>query len=144
MLNPKFETNSNKAMIDSRLFDDWNVVKKNLQQKESVKYFKERQVWWCSIGQNLGSESYGKGKTFTRPVLIYKKFSGELFLGLPVTSKMKQGSWYVSIKHKGQDITVLYNQARIYDKKRLVDRFGEIDDTDYAKIKTGFMSLYCA
>src|SRR3989344_4883807 len=129
-------------MIDLKIFDDWNIVKKRLQQKESVRFFRERQIWWCSIGQNLGSESYGKGKTFTRPVLIFRKLSGDLFLGLPVTSKIKQGSWYANIRHRGQEITVLFNQVRIYDKKRLMDRFGEIDDADYAKIKTGFMSLY--
>ena len=127
-----------------KLFDSWNIIKKNLQERHSVKFFKERQIWWCSIGQNLGSESYGKGKTFTRPVLVFKKLSGELFLGLPITSKIKQGTWYVSMRHKGQDMTVLFNQARVFDKKRLVDRFGEVDDADFDKIKTGFQSLYCS
>lgn len=131
-------------MMDIKLFDQWNSVKKSLQQNDRVRFFKQRQIWWCSIGQNLGSESYGKGKTFTRPVLIFKKLSGELFLGVPVTSKIKSGSWYVAIRHKGQDITMLLNQTRIYDKKRLVDRFGEVDDADFAKIKTGFQNLYSA
>src|SRR3989338_425312 len=121
-------------IIDLKVFDDWNTIKKKLQEKERVKFFRQGQIWWCSIGQNLGAESYGKGQTFTRPVLIFKKLSSELFLGLPIISKIKEGSWYVAIRHKGQNITVLLNQARIYDKKRLVDRFGEIDDADFAKI----------
>lgn len=131
-------------MVDLKLFDEWNVVKKRLQQQDRVKFFKQRQIWWCSIGQNLGSESYGKGRTFTRPVLIFKKLSGELFLGLPLTSKIKQGSWYVSMRHKGNEVTVLLNQARLYDKKRLVYRFGEVDDADYDRIKKGFSDLYCS
>ena len=117
-------------MIDFNLFDEWNIVKKKLQQKDGVKFFRERQIWWCGVGQNLGSEIYGKGVTFTRPVLVYKKLSGETFLGLPMTSKAKQGSWYVTICHRSRSITVLLNQAKIYDKKRLIDRFGEIDDAD--------------
>ena len=128
---------------DLELFDEWNIVKKKLQQRHTVKFFRERQVWWCSIGQNLGSESYGKGKTFTRPVLIFKKLSGEMFLGLPITSRAKQGSWFVPIRHKGQEITILLNQTRVYDKKRLIDRFGEVDDADFDKINIGFRSLYC-
>jgi mRNA interferase MazF len=131
-------------MLDLRLFDSWNVVKKSLQQRDRVKFFKEGQIWWCGVGQNLGSESYGKGKTFTRPVLVFKKLSGDIFLGFPLTSKVKQGSWYMAIRHQSKDVTILFHQARIFDKKRLVDRLGEIDDADFAKIKTGFTNLYCS
>jgi mRNA interferase MazF len=131
-------------MVEIKLFDDWNIVKKSLQQKDKVDFFKERQIWWCSIGQNLGSESYGKGMTFTRPVLVFRKLSSDIFLGLPLTSKIKQGSWYMVIRHQAKDVTVLYHQARILDKKRLVGSLGEVDDADFAKIKTGFVNLYCA
>ena len=131
-------------MLDLKLFDDWNIIKKGLEQNYRVEFFKERQIWWCSIGQNLGSESYGKGRTFTRPVLIFKKLSSHIFLGLPLTTKIKQGSWYVVIRHQSKDVTVLYHQARIFDKKRLVDSLGEVDDADFAKIKKGFTSLYCS
>ncbi len=130
-------------MVDVQLFDAWNIVKKSLEQKDKVEFFKERQIWWCSVGQNLGSESYGKGRTFTRPVLVFKKLSGNIFLGLPLTTKIKQGSWYMVIRHQTREVTVLYHQARIFDKKRLVDSLGEIDDADFAKIKTGFANLYC-
>ena len=61
---------------------------------------------------------------------------------MPLTSKTKQGSWYVTIKHRGREITALLNQIRIYDKKRLLDRFGEIDDEDFRRIKAGFSSFY--
>lgn len=74
-------------MINLEFFDNWNEIKKQLHQKEKeVKFFKERQIWWCSIGQNLGSESYGKGLTFTRPILVYKKLSERIFLGTPLTT----------------------------------------------------------
>ncbi|OGG87391.1 hypothetical protein A3B87_00770 [Candidatus Kuenenbacteria bacterium RIFCSPHIGHO2_02_FULL_39_13] len=132
-------------MIDLITFDHWNEVKKKLHQKEKeVEFFKERQIWWCSIGQNLGSESYGKGATFSRPVLIFKKLSQRTFLGIPLTSKTKPGSWYVTIRHRSREITALLNQIRIYDKKRLANRFGEIDDEDFRRIKAGFSAFYCS
>jgi len=131
-------------MIDLIIFDHWNNVKKKLHQKgKEVEFFKEKQIWWCSIGQNLGSESYGKGVTFSRPVLVFKKLSERTFLGIPLTSKTKQGSWYVTIKHRGQEITALLNQIRIYDKKRLSNRLGEIDNEDFRRVKTGFSAFYC-
>lgn len=134
-----------EGIIDLSLFDSWNKIKKGLHQKEKeVEFFRERQIWWCAIGQNIGSESYGKGLTFTRPILIYRKLSDRIFLGIPLTSKKKIGTWYVTIKQKDKEITTQFNQVRIYDKKRLRNKMGEIDDADFAKIKQGFESLYCS
>ena len=129
-------------MADARAFDQWNIVKKSLQQRDKLEFFNERQIWWCNIGQNLGSEVYGKGETFTRPVLIYKKLSRELFLALPLSTKIKRGTWYVSIRFHRQTVAVLLNQARILDKKRLVARLGQVSGGNFLKTKTGFNNLF--
>jgi mRNA interferase MazF len=124
-------------------FDQWNEVQKALEQKERQGFFKERQIWWCAIGRNIGWEIYGKGSLFSRPVLIYKKLSQDIFLGLPLSTQVKKGgSWYIKISHRGQNITVLLNQARVFDKKRLLDRYGEINDKDFLRIKDSFSLLY--
>ena len=54
-------------------YDQWNNVKKELANREEKFFFKEGEIWWVSLGQNLGTESYGKGDTFRRPVLVIKK-----------------------------------------------------------------------
>ena len=123
-------------------FDKWNEIKKRLQKNVKVRYFRERQVWWCSVGQNIGSETFGKGETFTRPVIIFRKFSRELFLGIPLTSKDKSGSWYHGFSHKGKKTTAMLHQIRVMDKKRLIDRFGELDDSDFSKISEALINLY--
>gem|GEM_PF-6410142 len=46
--------------VNPKQFDDWNILKKEIQGKESDIYFKESDIWWVSIGQNIKSESYGK------------------------------------------------------------------------------------
>ena len=33
----------------------------------------EREIWICHIGQNIGTEQYGKGEKFTRNLLDYKE-----------------------------------------------------------------------
>lgn len=38
-------------------------------------YFKERQIWWASIGQNIGVEANGKNKKYERPVIILKNLT---------------------------------------------------------------------
>lgn len=55
--------------------DRWNEVKKKLQFRSRTPYFKQGEIWWVSVGLNLGSESYGKGVMFRRPVLVLKKLS---------------------------------------------------------------------
>jgi hypothetical protein len=93
---------------------------------------------------NVGEESYGKGNGFARPVLIFKKFSGNSFLGLPLTSKEKNGNWYAPVNMGGDISWVMLNQARIFDKNRLVELIGDIKLEDFENVKKKFHDLYCS
>ena len=61
--------------MDYDVFDDWNIIKKDVHSSDKNKslFFNEKEVWWVTIGINIGLEIYGKGSSFTRPVLILKK-----------------------------------------------------------------------
>ncbi len=61
-------------------FDCWNDIKKKLDESKKTLFFKERDVWWCSIGLNVGDEENGKNQFFSRPVLVVRKFNNRLFL----------------------------------------------------------------
>ncbi len=111
-------------------------------EKESDVLFKEGEVWWCSIGANIGDETYGKGATFTRPVLVLKKFTRNAFLGLPLTGNWKRGTWYTSISIHGQDQCVMLNQARALDRKRLVLRMGVIEFKQLDSVRQKFAEFY--
>ncbi len=124
------------------LFKNWFHLKINLWHKEKQLFFKEKELWWCSVGVNLGEEIFGKGVKFTRPVLIFKKFTSNSFLGLPITKQEKQGSWYVEITIHKEKRWVMLNQARILDKKRLTNRVAMLDDADFQKVKKRFVEFY--
>ena len=48
----------------SKDFDSWNGEKKNLEQiGHNNLVFHEREIWWCSIGVNLGDEQDGLDTT---------------------------------------------------------------------------------
>ena len=94
------------------------------------------------MGMNLGEEIFGKGLKFTRPVLVFRKFTSNSFLGLPLTTKGKEGSWYVDITIHGKKNWVILNQARILDKKRLTNRIAALDDYDLRKVKGRFLEFY--
>ena len=100
-------------------FDKWNELKKDLNKNDSGFFFHEREVWWCSIGVNLGFEQDGRSDTFERPVLIIKKFNQAIFLGLPMTSAQKSGKYYRKTQHEGREYTIVLSQIRLFDGKRL-------------------------
>ena len=48
----------------TKLFDEWNEVKKQLNVRDPTTYFKEGAVWYCSIGVNIGREIDGKHENY--------------------------------------------------------------------------------
>jgi len=121
---------------------EWCKLKILLWNKQSKVIFKQRDIWWCSLGVNIGEEMFGKGEKFTRPVLIFRKFTSNSFLGLPITKQEKQGSWYVEITIHKDKRWIMLNQARVLDKKRLTNRVGVLDDSDFQKVKGRFIEFY--
>jgi len=52
--------------------NEWNEVKKELDIQTKKIIFKERDIFWTSIGENIGYEQNGKGEIFSRPELDSK------------------------------------------------------------------------
>jgi len=80
--------------VKEEVFDQWNKVKINAHLKENNVGFKVRDIFWLRIGQNIGSEEFGKGNEFQRPVLIVRKLTHDLFMGVPLTSSIKEDNDY--------------------------------------------------
>ena len=117
-------------------FDEWNEVKKNIDKKEHSVHIKNGRIYFLSIGQNIGYEIYGKQEMFLRPVLIYKKLSKYTFLGIPLTSQIKEGDYFFSFSYKKDKIsTALIHQMRVFDTKRIVYFSGRISKNDYESLK---------
>jgi mRNA interferase MazF len=74
-----------------------------LEKKNVRPSFKEGELWWCSIGMNIGVEIFGKGADCARPVVIFKKFNADSLLGIPLTTKPKEGAQYVRTTHGGKE-----------------------------------------
>jgi mRNA-degrading endonuclease toxin of MazEF toxin-antitoxin module len=91
---------------------------------------------------NVGIEIFGKGQRSTRPVIIFKKFNRNAFLGIPLASQLKTGKWYVSVTHDNKTGTALLAQIRVMDSKRLIERMETIGDDGFDKIKSSFLDFY--
>jgi mRNA interferase MazF len=99
-------------------------------------------IWWASVGENVGSEVNGKSALFSRPVIIFKKLAHSFYFAIPTTTKIRQGTWYVEFRQRERDMVACLHQARAIDYRRLSSNLGTLDDEDYSRIKSGFNSLY--
>jgi mRNA interferase MazF len=120
---------------------DWDKAKINLLYEPPGILFHEGEIWWCSIGMNIGVEIYGKGGGFTRPVLVLKKSSANSFLGLPITSRRKDGSWHFPLHCSGCGGSVVLNQARTFDACRLRRKITDLEDDNLQNIIRAFVNF---
>jgi mRNA interferase MazF len=118
-------------------YDDWNEKKQELQVSGDTKilYFNEGDIWWCSLGINLGDETFGKGEDFRRPILIIKKLSNDLCIALPITSQSKKGTWFVDIVLQGEANWVMLHQIRMLHKKRFQIKMAELTREEFSRVK---------
>lgn len=99
-------------------FDSWIIKKKDCHYAiKTPPLFKERDIWWVSVGANVGFEEDGKNGNFVRPVLIVKKFNRELFLGAPMSTKLKDNKYYILVTVKGNTVSVMTSQIRVFSSK---------------------------
>lgn len=104
--------------------------------KRQLLGYKPREVWWVSIGRNIGFEEDGKGNYYNRPVLILQGFSKDFFLGIPLSHTKNRGKYYHEFLLDGKDVSVaLLSQIRSFDSLRLISKRGMINIQDYDDIK---------
>lgn len=126
-----------------KLFDEWNQVKQRVNAKiHQPPFVSEGDIWWLNIGKNIGSEINGKSLQFSRPAVILKKLSHGFYLVAPTTTKVKSGSWYVSIHHKGIDMFICLHQIRTIDFRRLFSKLGTLEENEKQSVRFGFAKLY--
>jgi mRNA interferase MazF len=98
-------------------------------------------IWWASVGQNVGSEINGKSRLFSRPVIILKKLAHGFYFVSPTTIRPKVGSWYVPFRQADRRMIASLRQARAIDH-RLSTKLRQLDDADFDRVREGFWKLY--
>lgn len=124
-----------------KFFKDWILLKEKLHNDKRVFLVSEGDVWWCAVGENVGVEICGKGKTFVRPVLVVRKFGKFSFLGVPLTSQNHKGSWYVSFRFKNKKQIAVLSQIETISVLRLYNKMGTVPNSDLDLVKEGIYKL---
>lgn len=101
-------------------FDLWNEHIKTLDTRVFEGFIRAREIWWCALGVNIGSEQDGKNEAFERPVLVIKKINNDLFLIAPLTTKIKIGEYRIASESSGHTSQILLSQVRVVSGKRLL------------------------
>ena len=123
-------------------FDKWNEEKKRIHHKEDSKLYQKREIWWLSLGANVGYEQDGTGKDFQRPVLILKGFSKFVCLVVPLTTSQKKNPYHVSVGLVDEkQAAAIISQIRLVDTRRLVNKVGMLEEHLFEDVRNAVKAM---
>ncbi len=117
-------------------FAQWDTVKQKIHEQGTEKFYHAREIWWCSLGVNVGSEQDGGGDEYRRPVLILKALGPDTCLVLPLTQSTHVHEYRIPIGViDGKEATVLLSQMRTVDTKRFVRKIEFLSKDVFERIR---------
>jgi mRNA interferase MazF len=117
-------------------FDEWNEEKKLINARSKVPFYHEREIWWCALGVNVGSEQDGSLEEYRRPILILKGFGRDTCLVIPLTTSHRSHPLRVPIGLVGEkEARALISQIRVIDTKRLVHKIEMLNKEVFVEIQ---------
>lgn len=129
-------------------FDNWNDSKKLINKNDRQVFGYPREVWWCSLGVNIGAEIDGKNENFERPVVIMKVYNKEMMFVLPTTGRAREDKFHMPIEIGAIDqktgepyrktVYIKLTQARVISNKRLIRKVDVINEDDFKRIQNAF------
>lgn len=116
-----------------KIFVDWTKLKVRIHVSERMPAFpQKREIWWASLGQNIGVEVNGKNAAFERPVLVIKVFNTHSYLVAPISSKVRKDKYlFEFINNVGERNVVNISQLRTISSKRFVRKIADIAGSDF-------------
>lgn len=123
-------------------FDRWNKEKKRTHS-ENPRLYTVREVWWCRLGVNVGTEQDGSGNLFLRPVVIVRGFGPDTCLVVPLTTSLREHPLRIPVGAvQGKEAAALLSQLRVVDTRRLVEKVGFLDKVVFVRIRKAVRKLF--
>lgn len=123
-------------------FDNWNKLKKHIHGENENRLYHEREIWWCSLGVNVGSEQDGSETEYRRPVLILRGLSSQTCFVIPLTTATRRHWLRPTIGQvDGEEARALLSQMRVIDTKRLVRKIGYLNKEIFERIRKAAKDL---
>ena len=115
-------------------FDSWNSLKKDIDSRQSAVFCNVREIWWASLGLNIGSEEDGKNDLFERPIIIIKVFNRNMLRIIPLTSSVRDDLHHFPISHAQITGSVRLSQMKTIGAQRLTRKLGRLDTPTFHQL----------
>jgi len=112
-------------------FDNWNKLKKFLNEKRNIPFSNIREIWWCSFGINVGTEEDGKNELFERPIIILKVFNKNTLKVAPLTSKERSDEHHFPVSYNDRVGSVILSQIKTISAKRLSRKLTRLNKNQF-------------
>ena len=117
-------------------FDGWNEQKKSIHNQGHIRLYHAQEIWWCTLGINIGAEHDGVGNERQRPVLILKGLSHDTCLIAPLTSSLNKHPRRIPIGVVAdQRASVIISQIRTIDTRRLTEKICFLDKERFDPVR---------
>ena len=131
------------ACVMAKDFVMWNQQKKRMNSVSGNRLYNEREVWWCSLGINIGFEQDGTGNNAERPILILKGISRETCFALPLTTSSKKNRYRISLGDiGGRNASAICSQLKVIDTRRFINKICRVDEDIFLKIRKAVRSMF--
>lgn len=128
--------------MNDKDYSGWHTIKTVVNNDKARPRFHEREIWFATLGANVGFEQDGRGEKYLRPVVVIRKFNNEVCLAVPLTKNQKKGIHYYTFSYEDGIIsTAILSQVRLIDSKRLNYKSGYIPLEDFRKLKEKLKQL---
>ncbi|MGP8322150.1 MAG: type II toxin-antitoxin system PemK/MazF family toxin [Methanosarcinaceae archaeon] len=123
-------------------FDEWNIQKKEIHNSGINKFYRDREIWWCDLGINIGFEQDGTREEKSRPVLILKGLSRNTCLIMPLTTSSERHPMRIFLgKIVNRNASAIISQIRVIDTKRLFKKINVLDKEKFEEIRKAVKNL---
>ena len=118
-------------------YQKWHCQKTAIDHSSASRvFYHEREMWWCTLGVNIGFEQDGSGEEYRRPVLILRGLSKETCFVVPLTTATSDHMLRPSVGPvDGKQARVLLSQIRVIDVRRLVRKIGYLEQGIFEQIR---------
>ncbi len=122
-------------------YETWMKKKTEIEAQNRILSFQKREIWWCSLGLNIGTEVDGKNEKFERPVLILKLYNKSSLLVLPLTTKKHLDEFHLNIHVKQKVFRLKLAQARVVSSKRLLRYVDTVSEVTFNSVILTWFAL---
>ena len=123
-------------------FDTWNKEKKQAHT-EQPRLYTVREVWWCRLGVNIGSEQDGSGQLFLRPVVIIRGFGRDTCMVVPLTTSSRRHPLRIPMGEiQEKEAMALLSQIRVIDTRRLIEKVGFLPKEVFTRLRKAVRTLF--